>query len=191
MCSWSSGVGFMPFDPGAVVVVKEVEDSPAFWETVEPLGYRGKNERFTVPAGLRTDFASVPRPLVWLLPRYGAYTKSAILHDYLCQYKPVNRADADGIFRRSMRELKVPFVRRWIMWAAVRINSHLSHAGPGQIAIWLLIALPALAFVIAPALMILIWLLLFSLIEFIFYGLLKPFSKKPVNPPRVAVKTSA
>jgi uncharacterized membrane protein len=102
----------------------------------------------------------------------------------------VNRADADGLFRRSMRELKVPFVRRWIMWAAVRINSHLSHAGAGQIAVWLLIALPALAFIIAPALMILIWLLLFSLIEFVFYGLLKPFSKKPVNPPRVAVKTS-
>jgi uncharacterized protein DUF1353 len=180
----------MPFEADSVVVVKEVDKYPVFWETVEPLCYHGKNQSFTVPPGFQTDFASVPRPLVWLLPRYGAYTKSAILHDYLCQYKPVDRADADGIFRRSMRELKVPFVRRWIMWAAVRLNSHLSHAGPAQIAIWLLVAVPALAFVIAPALMILIWLLLFSLIEFIFYGLLKPFSKKPVNRPRVAVKTS-
>jgi Protein of unknown function (DUF1353) len=180
----------MPFDPDAVVVVKEDEKGPAFWLTVNPLVYRGKTEMFIVSGGFRTDFASVPRPLVWLLPRYGAYTKSAILHDYLCQFKLVDRADADGIFRRSMRELKVPFVRRWIMWAAVRINSHLSHAGLGQIAIWLLVALPALVFVIGPALIILIWILLFSLVEFIFYGLLKPFSKKPVNPPRVAVKTS-
>jgi len=180
----------MPFDPNTVVVVKEDENDPAFWLTVEPLVYHGNTESFTIPPGFRTDFASVPRPLVWLLPRYGAYTKSAILHDYLCHCKPVNRADADGIFRRSMRELKVPFVRRWMMWAAVRLGSHLSHAGPGQIAIWLVVALPALAFVIAPTLMILIWILLFSVVEFIFYGLLKPFSKKPVNPPRVAVKTS-
>jgi Protein of unknown function (DUF1353) len=180
----------MPFEPNSVVVVREDDRDPVFWETVEPLCYHGKNESFTVPAGFKTDFASVPRPLVWLLPRYGAYTRSAILHDYLCKEKPVDRADADGIFRRSMRELKVPFVRRWIMWAAVRLNSHLSNAAAAQIAIWFLVALPALAFVIAPALMILIWLLLFSLIEFIFYGLLKPFSKKPVNPPRVAVKTT-
>lgn len=180
----------MPFDPGTVVAVQEDETNPVFWKTLKPLVYHGNAGTFTVPADFRTDFASVPRPLVWLLPRYGAYTKSAILHDYLCQSKGVNRADADGMFRRSMRELKVPFVRRWMMWAAVRLNSHLSHAGPGQIAIWFLVALPALAFVIAPALMVLIWILLFSLVEYIFYGLLKPFSKKPVNRPRVAVKTS-
>jgi hypothetical protein len=28
--------------------------------------------------------------------------------------------DADGIFRRAMRELEVPFLHRWVMWAAVR-----------------------------------------------------------------------
>ena len=28
--------------------------------------------------------------------------------------------DADGIFRRSMRELGVPVVRRWMMWTGVR-----------------------------------------------------------------------
>ena len=162
----------MPFDPGTVVAAQEDDKDPTFWITLKPLVYHGKNGRFIVPAGFRTDFASVPRPLVWLLPRYGAYTKSAILHDHLCQSKEVNRADADGMFRRSMRELDVPFVRRWMMWAAVRLNSHLSHAGLGQVGIWALVALPALAFVIAPALMVLIWILLFSLVEFVFYGLL-------------------
>jgi Protein of unknown function (DUF1353) len=35
----------------------------------------------------------------------------------------ISRIDADGIFRQSMRELGVPFLRRWIMWAAGRIRS--------------------------------------------------------------------
>jgi hypothetical protein len=61
---------------------------------------------------------------VWFLPRYGRYTKAAILHDYLWRVVvpggQLSRLQADGIFRQAMRELNVPFLRRWIMWAAVR-----------------------------------------------------------------------
>lgn len=37
----------------------------------------------------------------------GVYTRSAILHDYLLQTGVVPVRDADGLFRRSMRELGV------------------------------------------------------------------------------------
>jgi hypothetical protein len=170
------------------VVVKEIDER--FWELVDPITYDGNAESFTVPAGFRTDFASVPRPLVWLLPRYGAYTKSAILHDFLCTTAPVSRADADGLFRRSMRELGVPFLRRWMMWAAVRLASHLSNAGPREVAVWLIAAIPSLAFVIVPGLVILVWLFLFWLVELICYLALKPVSRKPVHRPRLSVSTS-
>src|SRR5881409_691058 len=53
------------------------------WELMQCLTYRGKWETFVVPAGTKTDFASVPRVFVWFIPKYGPYTKAAILHDYL------------------------------------------------------------------------------------------------------------
>ena len=87
------------------------------------LTYRGKEE-FVVPTGMRTDFASVPPRVRWFLPRYGRYTKAAILHDYLWRHRGRRRdrrgqpPRRDGLFRRVMRELDVPFLRRWIMWAA-------------------------------------------------------------------------
>jgi hypothetical protein len=113
----------MGFSPDAKVVVAEVDDES--WKVVESFSYMGKlGQTFTVPVGQRTDFASVPRVYVWFLPRYGRYTLAAILHDYLWRHA-VQRgelpyADADGIFRRAMRQLGVPFFKRWMMWTAVR-----------------------------------------------------------------------
>lgn len=113
------------FAPGSEVEVRQ--DGEASWITLRPLTYHGREETFEVPAGQPTDFASVPRPFVWFLPRYGRYTKAAILHDHLCREQvpagELSRADADGIFRQAMRTLDVPFLRRWIMWAAVRIGA--------------------------------------------------------------------
>jgi hypothetical protein len=113
---------FLGFDPESTVDVRQFDDRT--WTILRPLTYHAKLEDFEVPAEGRTDFASVPRAFVWFLPRYGRYTKAAILHDYLWGVAvPVGRLtrlDADGIFRTAMRELGVPFLRRWIMWAAVR-----------------------------------------------------------------------
>jgi hypothetical protein len=71
----------MPFESSAVVV-RRLDDQ--FWAVEQPLVYRGRRDRFTVPVGFRTDFASVPRVAVWLIPRFGRYTPAAILHDWLC-----------------------------------------------------------------------------------------------------------
>jgi hypothetical protein len=113
------------FAPDSEVEVRQDGDDQ--WITLRPLLYRGRSEQFEVPEKFGTDFASVPRPFVWFIPRYGRYTKAAILHDYLCRVKveagALRRADADGIFRQAMRTLEVPFLRRWIMWAAVRLGA--------------------------------------------------------------------
>jgi hypothetical protein len=111
----------VPFEPGSLVVRRVDADR---WALVDDLVYRGRWERFLVPAGFRTDFASVPRVVTWLVPRFGAYTLAAILHDWLCsegiRSGAVTSRDADGIFRRVMRESGVPVLRRWMMWAGVR-----------------------------------------------------------------------
>lgn len=117
------------------------------WELTLPLIWTGtKGDTFVVPAGFVTDFATVPRFMHWLVLPYGAYTRAAVLHDWLLvelarwdrgngqvvgisvpagspDRPPATSRDTDGIFRRVMEELGVPWTKRWLMWAAVRSAS--------------------------------------------------------------------
>ncbi len=103
---------------GSVVTVTEDGD---YWLLLHALHYQGKVDSFVVPAGFRTDFASVPHALTWLVPRTGKHNRAAVLHDYLTRNPQlVTRKDADGIFRRVLRELGVPPFRRWLMYYGVR-----------------------------------------------------------------------
>jgi len=161
----------VPFPKDAVVVVKQVDDQN--WELREMLRYRANREDFEVPVGQITDFASVPRPFIWFLPRYGAYTMAAILHDYLWRVRAATGKmrwiEADGVFRKAMRELRVPFLRRWIMWGAVRWAALFK---PGGRSGWireaprvLLITLVAAPFVVIPGVVIVVALAAFFLLE--------------------------
>jgi hypothetical protein len=177
----------MPFTEGSIVVEELAGER---WQLVDPVTYEGNTETFVVPAGFQTDFASVPRVFVWLLPRYGKYTKAAILHDWLCarvRAGTFDRADADGLFRRSMRELGVPFVRRWLMWAAVRVGAgprSLVGPGLGQLLLVLLVGVPAIVVFAAPVVVIAVAMVVFWLVELLAFVLLLPFSHKAVNRPR-------
>ncbi len=133
------------------------------WQVVEDLHYDGNDGRFTVPAGTTTDFASVPKLLRWFIPKYGRYNKAAVLHDYLCDEAAegrFDRADADGLFRRAMRELHVGFLRRRLMWAGVRWGGGLKGGTTGEKAIVLGISLAAgpFAAVGLVAAQVLVWL---------------------------------
>jgi hypothetical protein len=140
---------------------------------VDDLVYRGSWERFVVPAGFRTDFASVPRVVTWLFPRFGAYTLAAILHDWLVseglRSGAVTSRQADGIFRRVMRESGVPVLRRWMMWAGVRWGaltnerrrSGWAFSAPGVLVITVLAA----PLVVPPAVVIVPGLLVYAVAE--------------------------
>lgn len=138
------------------------------FKLLDDLIYTGKCGDHTVDAGFVTDFASVPQVVTWLIPSYGKYTLAAIVHDYLCVQlgdyyhdsrnphytepsgpPSVNSRDTDGIFRRIMRELEVPFIRRWLMWTGVRWGALFNPARRKGIAkdlplmlLWSTLALP-------------------------------------------------
>lgn len=196
----------MPFTQESDVKVKEVDDNE--WELLGTLEYEGRQDHFTVPIGQRTDFASIPRVFVWFVPRYGRYTKAAILHDYLWRKAvpdgQLTRAEADGLLRRAMRELGVPFLRRWIMWAGVRFGALTKADGRKG---WLresprviLIAVLILPIVVPPALLILLALGIFYVLEVLAWIPLKVSSAmkakspkaeppKQVNTPKLDFKT--
>lgn len=109
---------------------------PDEWELLDPLVYEGEVDRWVVEPGFRTDFASIPAIAAWLIPRTGTYTRAAILHDWFCrvgiQAGIIDPVDADGVFRRVLREAEVPFLLRWIMWAGVRASALTQeHRRPG------------------------------------------------------------
>jgi hypothetical protein len=160
----------VPFEPGSLTVRTVDADQ---WALVDALVYRGRSQRFVVPTGFRTDFATVPRVIAWLVPRFGTYTLAAILHDWLCtegiRSGVVTSRDADGIFRRVMRESGVPVLRRWLMWAGVRWGAL---ADPRRRTGWmfsapgvLTISLLAAPLVVPPAVVILPGLLVFAVAE--------------------------
>jgi hypothetical protein len=196
----------MGFAPDAVVHVSQVDDKN--WRLERELVYRGQRDGFVAPVGMGTDFASVPRVFVWLLPRYGRYTKAAIIHDYLWRTRvgegDVTWKDADGLFRRAMRELGVPFLRRWMMWSAVRWAALFKRGGVRG---WwtesprvVLVSLVVTPIVLPPAALILLALGIFYVLEFVLWVPLKigelvvrrrPAAPTPkqVNMPELELKT--
>lgn len=73
------------------------------WELAQPLIYRALNGSvYTVPAGFKTDFASVPRlPLLFALLGDVAH-EAAALHDYLYTAPhPCSRDRADSLLREA------------------------------------------------------------------------------------------
>jgi len=195
----------MPFQRDSRVDVQQIDDRE--WRLLSELRYEGKSQSFTVPVGTSTDFASVPRAFVWFLPRYGRYTKAAILHDHLWRVavpaRELSLPDADGIFRRAMRELEVPFLRRWLMWAAVRIGALTKPAGrkgwlreSWQVFPLFLFALPL---VVLPGALILVALGLLFVVEYVLYLPLRLIRRvqqrrgqtpKAVNAPSLDLETT-
>jgi hypothetical protein len=158
----------VPFVPRVVRLAEGGEENPDDWSMASPLTwtgtFRGNVGRLRVEASeaepFVTDLASVPQSLTWLVPRYGKYTKAAILHDYLSQtvgqetiavyptptttakrdapssdvqqIRLDDRSDADEIFRLAMTELGVPWARRWLMWSAVSVATLWTSLWPGR-----------------------------------------------------------
>lgn len=145
----------MPFstlDGNAFPVPVLAQVEPEVFEICVPFRYRRRTQDdwITVPKSeehRRTDLASVPRFMLWLVPRYGVHTLAALVHDQLVDDPPPGgRVEADTIFRDALGELKVPLIRRWMMWAAVSVGATAeSFAGKIRVAVWAFFLLVASA----------------------------------------------
>lgn len=100
------------------------------WRLNAPLVYKGKRDYYVIKAGFETDFASIPKPIAWLLDSSGGNSEAAVLHDAVWREsqepKDVRRIDpwnADGLFRRALRETGMPALTRGLMWWGVRTNA--------------------------------------------------------------------
>ena len=70
------------FDRKPLVLVEDDGSSFALWDDVDYVSKRGA--RWTIPAGFKTDFATIPAIVAWAVAKLGAYTLAAIVHDLFC-----------------------------------------------------------------------------------------------------------
>lgn len=96
------------------------------WQLTRPLVWEGSWQIFVIREGFVTDFASIPKPVRWLLENSGRNSEAAVLHDAVWRESKrrveprVDPWNADGIFRRALRETGSPALTRGLMWFAVR-----------------------------------------------------------------------
>ena len=65
----------------------------------------------TVPAGFKTDLASVPNQVWHAWPKFGKWTGAAVIHDFLYRTQPngISRTEADQVFRDLLKADGVPY----------------------------------------------------------------------------------
>jgi hypothetical protein len=116
----------MPFrTPLRVELVDHLaHDGQGEWAVLEPLEYvTNAGVLYVVLPFFRTDFASVPRaPFVYLLAGNTAHAPAA-LHDWLIRNEPIEREEADAIFREAMESIGMPPSRIRRMYNAVRAHT--------------------------------------------------------------------
>ena len=83
-------------------------------------------DTITVPAGFEFDLSSVPRVFWPLIAPFELSIVAPLVHDFLYRTggqlpaRSYTRAEADGLFRRIMREENVPAWRSTLAYLAVR-----------------------------------------------------------------------
>lgn len=79
-----------------------------------------RGTKWNVPAGAKTDGASIPRVLWVTYPPFtGKYRLAAVIHDYYCQQRSRGWRDTHKVFYEAMRTSGVPEQTAKVMYGAV------------------------------------------------------------------------
>ena len=100
-----------------------------FWVTWRPVCCLWEGVLIEVPAGFRTDLATIPFPLTAISHRYGPYNRAVIIHDWIywklgrvADDVTMTRKEADQLMYDLMIQDGTPRWKAALMWAAVRAN---------------------------------------------------------------------
>lgn len=74
-----------------------------------------------IPRGFETDFASVPRLVTNIFPRWGTYGPASVVHDWLYWNQHTERKAADDAFLEAMVVSSVGVATRYALYSAVRV----------------------------------------------------------------------
>jgi len=130
------------------VLVRDGEDADYVVSDDYRVRYRldGEPREITVPAGMLTDLASVPRIARWLVDRVGPHLEAAIVHDFLyIAWQDVvggrgareeDRRFADELMRVAMESAKVGATSRSVIHRAVKSFGRPAYQEPNERRYW-------------------------------------------------------
>ena len=93
-----------------------------YWQFVQPYCIDTPWGRIIIPEGYVCDLTSVPWWARWVARRRGPHEIAAAVHDFLYCKRPFGRRTADLVFRWVLEQLGIGPLRRWTMFAAVRLG---------------------------------------------------------------------
>ena len=124
------------------LTITQVDINWRLWWIEQPLVYevgaKGSGKTIAVPKGFLTDGASIPQFLWSMLPTWGAYSRAAVIHDYLYRCigegRPhslaTTRKAADDIFLEAMAVCGVTIGVRNTIYTAVRTFGSIDYDKP-------------------------------------------------------------
>lgn len=85
--------------------------------------YKTKKYLIKVPKSFVTDYASIPKLLRAIVLPYGKHSGASVVHDWLYSSNcnlDISREKADRIFLEILKEKKVNFLLRTLMYIAIK-----------------------------------------------------------------------
>lgn len=107
----------------ACLLAAPVDGSREHWLLMATLIYQSDAAKCAVivPAGFKTDLASVPRvPVIYEMVGNIA-PSAAVVHDWLYSDHMLSRSMADEVLREACALLGVKRWQCWVLWAGVRL----------------------------------------------------------------------
>lgn len=93
------------------------------YSLTSPLKYSYKGYvTIEVPAGFKTDFATIPNWIPFLRPENGKWRKASVVHDFLCKKEGLPKYMADKVFYYAMLDDEATVFTAFTLWVAVRIG---------------------------------------------------------------------
>ena len=111
------------------ILLKKEYSKPDRFEVAQDVDVEIFGRNFTIPAGYKTDFASVPQFLWGIFPPHGLAAIPSLIHDYMYDNRVFAddlgdenaRRLADVFFLNNMTDCGVPRWQRMIYFYAVRL----------------------------------------------------------------------
>ena len=91
-------------------------------ELTAPLTYVDEDgTSYTVPFGYPTDLESVPRGLWNIFPKWGKGARAGVVHDFLCDTKPLDSDHVHALYRRALKACGVSRFEQHVKFWAVKL----------------------------------------------------------------------
>lgn len=111
------------------ILLKKEYSKPDRFEVAQDVDVEIFGRNFTIPAGYKTDFASVPQVLWGIFPPHGLAAIPSLIHDFMYDNRVFAddlgdenaRRLADVFFLNNMTDCGVPRWQRMIYFYAVRV----------------------------------------------------------------------